>query len=79
MEKFNIEHGVFHEIVNGWNPLYTFVRTSILDVWQGSEYASEFQTDSFWVVLEQGKGNAIASLIQVQLTLSWRRSLSYRN
>ena len=30
---------IFVKIVNGWNSLTIFAKHSILDVWQGSEYA----------------------------------------
>ena len=32
---------VFTEIVNGFQRLITFTKSSILDKWQGSEYASD--------------------------------------
>ena len=32
---------LFAKIVKNENPFTIFVKTSILDVWQGSEYASE--------------------------------------
>ena len=32
----------FAKIVNGWKPITSFVKYSILDVWQGPEYNSEF-------------------------------------
>ena len=31
----------FPKLVNGFHPLTVFVKQSILDVWKGSEYASE--------------------------------------
>ena len=31
---------LFAKIVNGWKPLTFFAKSSNLDVWQGSEYAS---------------------------------------
>ena len=36
----NIKDGVFNKKVNGFYPLTIFAKHSILDVWQGSEYAS---------------------------------------
>ena len=30
----------FVKIINGWKPITMFVKSSILDVWQGSEYTS---------------------------------------
>ena len=36
---------VFAQIVNGWKSWNIFGKHSILDVWQGSEYASGHQTD----------------------------------
>ena len=31
----------FAKVVNGWKSFTIFPKTSILDVWQGSEYASD--------------------------------------
>ena len=36
---------VFAEIGNGWEPLTSFTRSSILDVYQGSEYVSVIRSD----------------------------------
>ena len=33
---------LFSKIVEGYKPLTMFAKWSILDIWQGSEYASEF-------------------------------------
>ena len=41
----------FGKIVNGWKPLTIFVKRSILNVWQGFEYASEL----VWNVICGGK------------------------
>ena len=32
---------LFAKIVNSWKPLSIFAKSSILDVWQDSEYSSE--------------------------------------
>ena len=39
---------LFMEIVNGWKLLTIFAKSSILDIWLGSEYASVY---NFNVVL----------------------------
>ena len=35
----------FAEIGNGWKPLTSFTRNSILDLYQGSEYVSVIRSD----------------------------------
>ena len=61
---------LFAEIVNGWKPLTIFVKNFHLHLHLGSEYASKFRN-----ILE------IRLFFEYMyfLTLSWRRSLSYRN
>ena len=36
----NLRWSFLQKMVNGWKPLNTFATISVLDVWQGSEYAS---------------------------------------
>ena len=33
---------LFPKIINGWNLLTIFTKSFILDIWQGSEYTSEY-------------------------------------
>ena len=35
---------LFAKIIKGSQPLTIFAKPSTLDVWQGSEYASQFET-----------------------------------
>ena len=37
----------FAKIVNGWIPFTIFAKCSILDVWQGSEYAPPYQSPGY--------------------------------
>ena len=39
-QTFKME--IFAKIVNGFQPLTFFAKSSIVEVWQGSEYASAF-------------------------------------
>ena len=43
---YSLRWGFFAKIVNGWNPLTNHAKSSILDVWQGSEYTSAVQSNS---------------------------------
>ena len=36
----------FAKVVNGWKPLTISLKSSILDVWQDSKYASGHYTDT---------------------------------
>ena len=38
---------LFEKLVNGFQLLTIFIKSSILDVWQGSEYASELEHEHF--------------------------------
>ena len=40
-QKMDTKMELFVEMVKNWKPFTTFAKTTILDVWKGSEYDSE--------------------------------------
>ena len=51
------------EIINRWKPFTFFVKHSILDVWQGSEYASVICYSLFVRVEDASKIDSVAVYI----------------
>ena len=58
---------IFVEIVNGFQPLIIFAKTSILDVWQGIEYASAASNSvSLFLALETFRTFIFSYIVQFE-------------
>ena len=58
---------IFVEIVNGFQPLIIFAKTSILDVWQGIEYASATSNSvSLFLALETFRTFIFSYIVQFE-------------
>ena len=58
---------IFVEIVNGFQPLIIFAKTSILDVWQGIEYASATSNSvSLFLALEIFRTFIFSDIVQFE-------------
>ena len=65
------------KVVNGFQPLTVFARNSVLDVWEGSEYASILKWRGTWVQ-NKIRANAIQILIVCYFTgNTFQKSLKF--
>ena len=73
----NISDELLAKVVNGFQPLTVFARNSVLDVWEGSEYASILKWRGTWV-RNKIRANAIQILIVCYFTgNSFQKSLKF--
>ena len=62
---------LFVKIVNGWKPLFNLAKSSILDLWLDSEYASEQYHLSVHIVCFIGQVSYNKLKFKSTLNLSW--------